>query len=614
MAKKKRQRTGKQASARRRRVRGINSRVDEIKVGGALIRQTDLGDALVEMPTIERSIESASIVTIKLHDPAQRLLASKLLQERTDLSLDGLHFRLMAAQKDGDLLTLQFIDRLVAYMKKYDKAMKGYRDQMTRAEFIYKQVREVREERIPVYILELHKEQPIENSEQATKAKLVSLESRGKGLDSGAKLTVKGVPANPEQIRNGDTVLRVGASLNAPRLAMVACIMAGIQENNMMNNGDGFFQMLPSTQELYGIPASDLAAAAKQAYTEGFYQAGLIESIEKGLSPGAAAQAMEGSAHPTLYDQWRGEAEEWVDAFAGGGISGGTISSTIEKRYAFERREGEDAWVNTGKLATEVAWRRFASAGVFYLGAEEDFRRSEIRMRIGSDTEGIENVNFGWNAYKKANEVTISAKVKDWWGPPGSVIYLDEEFGPGQGRYLIKRITTGVDSELADITASKAEHSLPEPAPETVERTTEFGDDGSGVSGDAGSPKGITIPSANPGDPDWGGAYYVFQQFVHPFMKANGLSPGSQKRSNNTGSGTSDHWTGSTQAYATDYPTYSGEGIARKLASVMGFGSWQPNSYATFKITVDGYSFVVQILWGAGIDHGDHIHVGMHRA
>lgn len=113
----------------------------------------------------------------------------------------------------------------------------------------------------------------------------------------------------------------------------------------------------------------------------------------------------------------------------------------------------------------------------------------------------------------------------------------------------------------------------------------------------------------------WSGTKSVFEQFVTPFMRRHDLAAGSQKRNYDTvaGPGMSDHYVGSTRAYAIDYPTYSGEDEARALARAMGDNSWQPNSYDSFVVTVDGAKFRVQILWGAAIDHADHVHVGLSR-
>src|SRR5690606_30246321 len=124
------------------------------------------------------------------------------------------------------------------------------------------------------------------------------------------------------------------------------------------------------------------------------------------------------------------------------------------------------------------------------------------------------------------------------------------------------------------ITLRRPAKSLPEPAPETVERSTGRGRAGGDASGSGSSGSGglanVRIGSTSSGPPSWGGTKAVFDQFIHPFMKRQGLSAGSQKRDYNTGSNISDHFVGATRSYATDYPTSSGEGAARALAKALG--------------------------------------------
>lgn len=114
----------------------------------------------------------------------------------------------------------------------------------------------------------------------------------------------------------------------------------------------------------------------------------------------------------------------------------------------------------------------------------------------------------------------------------------------------------------------------------------------------------------------WGGTKSIFDQFVTPFLRREGLSPGSEKRGYDTvpGPPMSDHYDRNANAYAVDYPTASGADEARALARAMGFPGWRPNGTDRFLITVDGQRFSVQILWGSGIQHGDHVHVGIRRA
>jgi hypothetical protein len=133
-------------------------------------------------------------------------------------------------------------------------------------------------------------------------------------------------------------------------------------------------------------------------------------------------------------------------------------------------------------------------------------------------------------------------------------------------------------------------------------------DDGHGL----GNMK-VTVAASSP---HWGGGNDVMGQFVEPFMTKRGLPIGSGKRTpaeNKAagGSSTSDHLTTHTMAMARDFPTFSGEDDARALAKEIGFDSWQPNEFTTFSRETDGHTFRWQILWGAAIHHGDHVHVGI---
>jgi len=122
------------------------------------------------------------------------------------------------------------------------------------------------------------------------------------------------------------------------------------------------------------------------------------------------------------------------------------------------------------------------------------------------------------------------------------------------------------------------------------------------------------------GKPHWGGSNDVMMGFVEPFMVKRGLPIGSGKRTpaeNDAagGSKTSDHLTTRTTTAARDFPTFQGEDDARELAKAMGISGWLPNVKQTFSLSpVDGHKFKVQILWGAAIDHGDHVHVGISPA
>jgi hypothetical protein len=122
--------------------------------------------------------------------------------------------------------------------------------------------------------------------------------------------------------------------------------------------------------------------------------------------------------------------------------------------------------------------------------------------------------------------------------------------------------------------------------------------------------------TADPGETHWGGANDVMEQFVEPLMLKRGLRPGSGKRTPAVnkavkGSKNSDHLTTKTTTMARDFPTFAGEDDARALAKAVGFDAWRPNSHTPCTFSAGGRTWSAQILWGAKIDHDDHVHVGI---
>jgi hypothetical protein len=601
------------ATVRKRRVHGLSARLEDVTFYGKKFKAEVEGQ--VTSATLTRTIEGASTLIFDVHDPERRLLRHRMLRGRVVVEVDNLKFELVAVTKSGSSLKLTFEDHIVAELRRITGARKVYRDKVTRAEFVLSQVREA-EKRIPVYIMELHKEQPIAKPDEQVGTEVKIEEQRGGsgGIDPSANITVKGAPATPTQIRNIEAVLSVGASLGAPGIVLLSSIMCITQEATAQNLGygdqpgySGLFQQHTS----WPGTATDINNAATNYFKNApTYPGGAIEYAKDnpGAGPGQIAQAIQRSAYPSAYDQWRAEAERTLDAFSGGGVGfSGSISTTVAERYAFERKASENAWDSTGRLAEEVKWRRFVSSGVFYYAAEDDLidRKPVIWIGVEDFPEGIHEVDFDYDHGKDVTEVTVRAHFEHWAAPPGTVVKLAEKWGVAGGKYLVTQIESSLFTEDVTITLRKPTKSLNEPAPETETMTGSFsGPMSSGGGSAAGSLGSIRLGQA------WGGTQSIFEQFVHPFMKQHGLNPGSMKEQRPSNP-SSDHDVDNTNAYATDYPTFNGEGAARALAKAMGFNGWQPNSYATFNINVGGKSFRVQILWGSGIDHGDHVHVGI---
>ncbi len=217
----------------------------------------------------------------------------------------------------------------------------------------------------------------------------------------------------------------------------------------------------------------------------------------------------------------------------------------------------------------------------------------------------------------EATEATLRCQARRYGILPADVIELTDE-GPANGKWLVTGVRRNLHSPISEVTLQRPQPKLPEPAPQV--ETVNVGSSAvsltpAGGGSDGGSATGDLARVRLDGR--WGGAQAVFEQFIHPFMQRHGLRAGSQKRSA-TGSigssSTSDHHVSQRTAFATDYPTYSGGGAASALSAAMPGSNHRANSYSGGNVAIGGARFRVQILWGGGVGHGDHVHVGLRRA
>ena len=116
---------------------------------------------------------------------------------------------------------------------------------------------------------------------------------------------------------------------------------------------------------------------------------------------------------------------------------------------------------------------------------------------------------------------------------------------------------------------------------------------------------------------EWGGAM-KFAKALADLGRRHGCTPVSEKRDTvyTASGGVSDHWVGSTDAYAVDiascsleYPGGPLDQTAREIAAVLRM----PSHTGVHNITHGRYRF--QLLWQtmAGGNHYDHVHIGVNR-
>lgn len=122
----------------------------------------------------------------------------------------------------------------------------------------------------------------------------------------------------PEQMANAKLIVDIGTNRRIPDHGIVTALMAAMTESSLRNldHGDrdslGLFQMRPS--QGWGSPAqlTDPTYAVNK-----FYDVLLTVPDWQGLSPGAAAQAVERSAFPDRYNKHEQTAREVLGAVRG---------------------------------------------------------------------------------------------------------------------------------------------------------------------------------------------------------------------------------------------------------------------------------------------------------
>jgi hypothetical protein len=175
-------------------------------------KDINIAEAITDI-TVERTIEGASTVTVEVFDRDRALLRSGRLSARNDTEIDGLYFRLVSVRKTGDTLELTFEDREIALLRTYAKPIiqspKTSRGKITRAQFVLRLIKEVKEVKIPYVIPELNVVEPIAGQAQVA-PNYQQTRDRGYGIPKVNNLTVKQVKMNEAQRQIANIILLTG--------------------------------------------------------------------------------------------------------------------------------------------------------------------------------------------------------------------------------------------------------------------------------------------------------------------------------------------------------------------------------------------------------------------
>jgi hypothetical protein len=462
---------------------------------------------------VVRTMTGASSVTTPFHDPAGELRRSGALtrpgakplngftqapwRQRigvTLLTVNGRPFRLAGVSKQGKTLTLTWEGELAGLLRAHERAIRASRADVTRAQFVIRMLREVKERVIHYVVTDPGKHQPIasiDGDDADSKAK-----RRDRGLSAHARITIAGQTPTREQIRNINTVLGVAVHDESPELAVLGMICANIGESkyetaivNAKSGAKGVFQVLPRYWHL--IDWSDIAGGAEIFLNQGFTHLG--SATKKGAiqlardhgdwTPGQIAAAVEGSdADAAFYDGHLTEARQILAAY--GGVE---RSETVRESFTYRRggTDGtkEDSWKCTGRLATEVRWNRFESDDVFYFVTDADLFKSQPRMQLSEKTPGVLSIDYDVDVGKPVSQMTVTCRAELWSAPPGSVVEVVDVDDLVDGRWLVDTDRQLLQRADTTIELRRPAPAKPEPAAST--HTNTFSDqDTSGIRGE----------------------------------------------------------------------------------------------------------------------------------
>lgn len=128
------------------KVQDLSSLVEELRIVSQTRRRKalDIIGAVREAPTMRRTIDGASVLTVTAADHDRKLLNSPVIDERSWAEAAGMNFELVGLSKSGDNLTLTFEDAIVAALRRRTKPLSAPAGTTTRARFVARLAREAR--------------------------------------------------------------------------------------------------------------------------------------------------------------------------------------------------------------------------------------------------------------------------------------------------------------------------------------------------------------------------------------------------------------------------------------------------------------------------------------
>lgn len=479
--------------------RRIDTTIDRLRLGGKKLT-TNVAAAITDVTT-EYGMDTAGTLVISIFDPKRDFVRSgqlvdgfKAAVKRTDIPGWDM-YSLVSINKSGDSYDLTFEDDAVHRLRGHRGYDKVARDQMTRAEFIYKLIREVTHPTIKFVSPQIFVKQPIALSEDTIKLK--NDKSRdpadGYGFDAKENITIHGARATSAQKAAIKAALDAAVKIRAPKTILVTVVNIMIYE--------GFYDlktMNSFTQSVFyggsGHPSSIAIFAANRAW-EPYH---IAIKNRTNTDPSDHGKGTYGKATD--------EARAAVNAYLGKDAYGykGSVNRIQRQKFAkyeftrgdLENGESEDTWTCITRLAQEVGWRLYCYRNTVYFVNDDDLRNRPEIARISEGTDGVFSLDWSVDVGQPLSEVNVSLTSERFGAPPGSVIIISGE-GPmvDNQRWLVSNFRRSLFSPVADLTLAAPVAPSPEPAPEVKTAKTNI-DTGQTTDDLAGTVRGQIVEIA----------------------------------------------------------------------------------------------------------------------
>lgn len=460
--------------------------VERLRMGGKRLT-TNVAANLISAE-IEYGMETSYQLTLSIFDPGEELINWKQLKEGLRVALRRSDipgwdkFALVHVGTTGDIVDLTFEDEAIWRLRRAFGFDVVSRNVMTRAEFIYKLVREVTHPTITFVSPQIFTKQPVSTGEDTAKLRDED-EDPGYGF-TGDTIKVKGAVATSTQKANIKTVLDLGIAKKVMKTVLVAAVDTITEESTANNLDHGHLDSLGIFQQRAGWGSAKSRMNVKES-AERFYSSAIKKFKDNTKWPPWRLSyevqhnydvATKGEAS---YGRWTNEARRTVDAYLGDSADSyrGSSSRTVKvktAKYEFtrgdiEKGERESTWDAARRLADEVDWRLYCYRGTIYYVDDNDLRRRPHKTRITRRRDGVLEINVDWDVADEISTMDVTVAADRYSMAPGNVILVDG-LTPivTETRWLVQNVKRSLFSKVATVTLQAPVWPKPEPEAETV--------------------------------------------------------------------------------------------------------------------------------------------------